>query len=179
MGDKIIVLNMYGKDENVENISISLFDKEKEGYYSNGAYVVLSQQYHQDPRNNVLNYCNNINELELKDNKWISAQIIYENQKIPLKKPPKFDLINKLDDRSLQKVIREVDNMDLAKVLKSIDEITKEKVFRNMLLRTATMLKEDIEALSEVSLIDMKTSKNKIIETILCLIATGEIVLVI
>jgi hypothetical protein len=179
MGDKIIVLNMYGKDETVENISISLFDKEKDGYYSNGAFVIINQQYHQDPRNSVLNYCNNINELELKDNQWISAQIIYENQKISLKRPPEFDLINKLDDRSLQKVIREVDNKDLAKVLKNIDEITKEKIFRNMSPRAAAMIKEDIEALREVSLIDIKTSKQKIIETILRLIATGEIVLVI
>ena len=179
MGDKIIVLNMYGKDDNVENISISLFDKEKEGYYSNGVYVVLSQQYNQDPRNSVLNYCTNINELELKDNQWVSAQIIYENQKIPLKKPPEFDLINKMDDRSLQKVIREADNIDLAKVLKNIDETTKEKIFRNMSPRAATMIKEDIEALREVSLNDIKTSKQRIIEIILRLIATGEIVSVI
>ena len=179
MGDKIIVLNMYGKDENVENISISLFDREKDGYYSNGAFVIINQQYHQDPRNSVINYCNNINELELKDNQWISAQIIYENQKISLKKPPEFDIIDKLDDRSLQRVIREVDSIDLAKVLKGIDEVTKEKVLRNMSPRAATMLKEDIEALREVSLIDMKTSKKKIIETVLRLISHGEIVLAI
>ena len=179
MGDKIIVLNMYGKDENVENISISLFDREKDGFYSNGAYVVINQQYNQDPRNSVINYCNNINELELKDDQWICAQIVYENQKIPLKKPPEFDILNKLDDRSLQRVIREVDSMDLAKALKSIDEGTKEKVFRNMSSRAAVMLKEDIETLREVSLIDIKTSKKKIIETILRLIMYGEITPVI
>jgi flagellar motor switch protein FliG len=179
MEDKIIVLTMYGKDKNVENISISLFDKEKNGYYSNGAFVIINQQYHQDPTNNVVNYCNNINELELKDNHWISAQVIYENQKIALKKPPEFDIIDKLTDPSLQKVIREVDKIDLAKVLKGIDERTKERVFKNMSPRAAAMLKEDIEALREASLADIKTSKKKIVETILHLHATGEIVLAI
>ena len=178
MGDKIIVLNMYGKDDDVENISVSLFDREKDGFYTNGTFVAISQHY-KDSRNTVLNYCSNINELELKDNHWISAQVIYENQKIPLKKPPQFDIINQLDCRSLQRVLREVNNIDIAKALKGIDEETKEKVFKNMSPRAAVMLKEDIEALHEVSTVDIKASREKIIEKIQFLINVGEIVMTI
>ena len=171
MKDKIIVLTMYGKDENVESISISSFDREIE-YYAGGSY---SEPL--DPKNSVLNYCSNINELELKDNHWISAQIIHENQKISLKKPSKFDIINKMHHHSLYRVISAVDKPDLAKALKDIDEETKEKVFKSMSPRAALMLKEDIDALHDVSLTDIKSARNKILEAIKLLTASGEILL--
>jgi hypothetical protein len=53
MGNKTIVLTMYGKDESIESISISLFDK--------------MEPYYPDQKNDALNYCNTINGLELAD----------------------------------------------------------------------------------------------------------------
>ena len=78
MKDKIIVLTMYGKDEHAESVSITSFDRERE-YYAGGGFTEYP-----DPRNSAFNYCSNINDLELKDNHWISAQIIHENQKISI-----------------------------------------------------------------------------------------------
>jgi hypothetical protein len=93
MEKKTIVLTMYGKNDAVENISISIFDNA-------GSYIY--------PSSNVENYCENINSLELIENNWVYASIIDENKKISLKKPfifdtKVFDIINNLDDRALQK----------------------------------------------------------------------------
>jgi hypothetical protein len=55
----------------VESISVSLFD--------------ITGSYHSN--NNVENYCKNINALELKDNNWIYASTVEENEKVIMKKP--------------------------------------------------------------------------------------------
>jgi flagellar motor switch protein FliG len=166
MEDKTIVLTMYGKDETVESISISLFDK--------------ASSYNINQNSNAINYCENINNLELKENNWVYASIIDENEKIALKKPyffdtNNFDIINELDDRSLQKILREVSTINLAMALKNVNEETKEKVFKNMSKRASIMLKEDIEILNQVSDKDINLSKKKIIEIIKRLNRYGEI----
>lgn len=162
MGNKIIVLTMYGKNESIENISINLFDRD-ESYYS-------------ESKDNAERYCENINDLELKDNRWVFARIIKQNENITLDVLPKFDIINKLHGLSLQKVLTEVSREDLSRALKNIDEVTLEKIFKNMSKRSAAMLKEDIEALHEISKNDIKSSRNKIIKKIQQLISSGEIV---
>ena len=43
-----------------------------------------------------------------------------------------FEDIVLLDDRAIQKVLREVDSNDLAKALKSVDSDAQDKVYRNM-----------------------------------------------
>ena len=162
MGNKIIVLTMYGKDESAESISISLFDK-IEPYYS-------------DSKDNAINYCNNINDLELANNQWIYASIVDENKKILLENPVKFDIINTLDDHALQKVLRVVSKIDLAKALQDIDRKTKEKVLRNMSKTAAAMLEEDIELSRNISNKDIKDSRKKVIEVIQRMALTGEII---
>jgi flagellar motor switch protein FliG len=162
VGKKIIVLTMYGKDESIESISISLFDR--------------AGPYYSETTNNALNYCENINDLELKDNHWIHASIVNENEKVFLLKPPKLDILNKLHDRSLQRVLQEVSRTDLARALRGVDEAIKEKVLKNMSKRSATMLREDMESLHEMSNDDIRSSRNRIIEAIQRLSSRGEIV---
>ena len=55
-----------------------------------------------------------------------------------------FDEIIMLDDRAVQKILREIDTTDLAKALKNSDEETRNKIFRNMSKNAADMLKRDI-----------------------------------
>jgi hypothetical protein len=162
MTAKIIVLTMYGKNDIIENISVSLFDR--------------NEQYYSEAKWNAVNYCNNINDLELKDGQWIYASIIDENKKIILLKPPKFDIINRLDDRALQKVLREISNIDLAKALLETTEETKEKVYKNMSKRAARMLNEDMETLKDVNANDIKSSQANIVEIIRRLADHGEII---
>ena len=88
-----------------------------------------------------------------------------------------FDIITKLDDRAVQKMLREVDQQELAKALKGADLEIQEKIFRNMSRRAATMLKEDMEFMGPVRVADINDSRDKIIKTILNLEANGDIVI--
>jgi len=56
-----------------------------------------------------------------------------------------FEDIVMLDDKAIQKVLREVDTQELSKALKSVDSEVQDKIFRNMSKRAASLLKEDME----------------------------------
>jgi flagellar motor switch protein FliG len=88
-----------------------------------------------------------------------------------------FEDIVMLDDRSIQKVMREVDSQELAKALKSVDTEVQDKIFRNMSKRAAGMLKEDMEYMGPVRLKDVEESQQKIVSIIRHLEDTGEIVI--
>jgi flagellar motor switch protein FliG len=81
-----------------------------------------------------------------------------------------------LDDRAIQKVLREVDSQELAKALKSVDTEVQDKIFRNMSKRAAGMLKEDMEYMGPVRLKDVEEAQQKIVSIIRHLEDTGEIV---
>ncbi|MDR2481098.1 MAG: flagellar motor switch protein FliG [Spirochaetaceae bacterium] len=87
-----------------------------------------------------------------------------------------FEDIVMLDDRSIQKVMREVDTSELSKALKSVDSEVQDKIFRNMSKRAASMLKEDMEFMGPVRLKDVEEAQQKIVSIIRHLEDTGEIV---
>ena len=82
-----------------------------------------------------------------------------------------------LDDRSIQKVLREVDGQELAKALKSVDAEVQDKIYRNMSKRAASMLKEDMEYMGPVRLKDVEEAQQKIVSIIRHLEDAGEIVI--
>ncbi len=88
-----------------------------------------------------------------------------------------FEDIVMLDDRAIQKVMREVDTQELAKALKAVDTEVQDKIFRNMSKRAAAMLKEDMEFMGPVRLKDVEESQQKIVSTIRRLEDSGEIVI--
>ena len=88
-----------------------------------------------------------------------------------------FEDIVMLDDRAIQKVLREVDTQELAKALKSVDTEVQDKIFRNMSKRAASMLKEDMEYMGPVRLKDVEESQQKIVSVIRRLEDSGEIVI--
>jgi flagellar motor switch protein FliG len=87
-----------------------------------------------------------------------------------------FEDIVMLDDRAIQKVMREVDSQELAKALKSVDTEVQDKIFRNMSKRAAGMLKEDMEYMGPVRLKDVEEAQQKIVSIIRHLEDNGEIV---
>jgi len=87
-----------------------------------------------------------------------------------------FEDIVMLDDRAIQKVLREVDSQELAKALKSVDTEVQDKIFRNMSKRAAGMLKEDMEYMGPIRLKDVEEAQQKIVSIIRHLEDTGEIV---
>ncbi|MFW6139438.1 MAG: flagellar motor switch protein FliG [Spirochaetota bacterium] len=87
-----------------------------------------------------------------------------------------FDDIVLLDDRAVQKVLREVDTSDLAKALKGVDSEVQDKIFRNMSKRASSLLKEDMEFMGPVRLKDVEEAQQKIVGIIRKLEEAGEIV---
>jgi len=76
-----------------------------------------------------------------------------------------FEDVLKLDDRSLQELLKEVSSDDLSKALKVVDEGQRQKFFKNMSRRGAEMLKEDIEMMPPIRLSEVETTQRSIVET--------------
>ncbi|MFS1518372.1 flagellar motor switch protein FliG [Bacillus sp. SCS-151] len=87
-----------------------------------------------------------------------------------------FEDIVTLDNRAIQRVIREVQNDDLILALKVSSEEVKDVVFRNMSKRMVESFKEDMEYLGPVRLRDVEEAQTKIVEVIRRLEETGEII---
>jgi flagellar motor switch protein FliG len=88
-----------------------------------------------------------------------------------------FEDIVMLDDRAIQKVMREVDSQELAKALKSVDTEVQDKIFKNMSKRAAGMLREDMEYMGPVRLKDVEEAQQKIVGIIRRLEDAGDIVI--
>ncbi|GAB4180646.1 MAG: flagellar motor switch protein FliG [Calditrichia bacterium] len=87
-----------------------------------------------------------------------------------------FEDIAMIDDRGIQKILKNVDKKDLALALKASDEALKEKIFRNMSERAATLLREDLEFLGPVRLKEVEEAQRRIVEIVKQLEDEGEIV---
>lgn len=88
-----------------------------------------------------------------------------------------FDDIIILDDRSIQRLLRELDSKDLSLALKGASEEVQYKIFRNMSERAAGMLREDMEAMGPVRLKDVEETQQKIVNVIRRLEEAGEVVI--
>ena len=87
-----------------------------------------------------------------------------------------FEDIVMLDDRAIQKVLREVDTAELAKALKAVDSEVQDKIFRNMSKRAAALLKDDMEYMGPIRMKDVEEAQQKIVSIIRKLEEQGEIV---
>lgn len=88
-----------------------------------------------------------------------------------------FDDIVLLDNRSIQRVLREIDTKDLSLSLKIADEELKDMIFRNMSERAASLIKEELEFMGPVRLKDVEESQMKIVDIVRSLEEDGEIVI--
>ena len=87
-----------------------------------------------------------------------------------------FEDIVLLDDRAIQKVLREVDTAELAKALRGVDSEVQDKIFRNMSKRASALLKEEMEYMGPVRLKDVEETQQKIVAIIRKLEDQGEVV---
>lgn len=87
-----------------------------------------------------------------------------------------FDDMLLLDDRSIQRVLREIDSKQLAVALKGADEKIKEKIFKNMSERAAAMIQEEIDYMGPKRVSEVEAAQQTIIEAIRNLQESGEIV---
>ena len=88
-----------------------------------------------------------------------------------------FEDILLLDDRSIQRVLRDVDNNDLGIALKGANEEVQSAVFKNLSSRLATMIKEDMEFMGPVRIKDVEEAQQKIVGIIRKLEDASEIVI--
>jgi len=88
-----------------------------------------------------------------------------------------FDDLILLDDRSLQRVLREVDMRDLALALKAARDELKEKIFRNMSQRAAELLREEISYLGPVRIRAVEEAQQRIVSIVRRLEEAEEIVI--
>jgi flagellar motor switch protein FliG len=88
-----------------------------------------------------------------------------------------FEDILSLDNRSIQRFLREVENNVLAVALKGATEEVTKIIFANMSKRLSEMIKEDIEFMGPVRLKDVEEAQQKIVNSIRRLEDTGEIVI--
>ena len=88
-----------------------------------------------------------------------------------------FEDIITLDDVSIQRVLREVEAKELALALKGCSEQVADSIYRNQSKRAAASLKEDMEFLGPVRLMDVEKSQQKIVSIIRRLEEAGEIII--
>ncbi len=88
-----------------------------------------------------------------------------------------FEDILLLDDRSIQRVLRDVDNNDLEVALKSTNEQVQNAIFNNLSKRLAVMIKEDMDFMGPVRMKDVEEAQQKIVNIIRKLEDAGEIVI--
>lgn len=88
-----------------------------------------------------------------------------------------FEDIVVLDDRSIQRVIREVENADLMLALKVANEEVRTVVFRNMSKRMVDTFKDEMEFMGPVRLRDVEEAQTRIVGVIRRLEEAGEIII--
>ncbi len=88
-----------------------------------------------------------------------------------------FEDILLLDDRAIQRVLRDVENSDLAIALKGANENVQSAIFNNLSKRLAAMIKEDMEFMGPVRMKDVEEAQQKIVNIIRKLEDSAEIVI--
>jgi flagellar motor switch protein FliG len=87
-----------------------------------------------------------------------------------------FDDLVRLDDRSLQRVLREVDSKDLSLAMRGTSEELQERIFRNQSTRAAQALREEMEIGGPVRLRQVEEAQQRIVNIVRRLEDSEEIV---
>ncbi|MEK4250270.1 flagellar motor switch protein FliG [Paenibacillus sp. FSL W7-1287] len=88
-----------------------------------------------------------------------------------------FEDIVSIDNRSIQRIIRDVENADLQLALKVSSEEVREAIFRNMSKRMSETFQEEMEFMGPVRLRDVEEAQTRIVAIIRRLEESGEIII--
>jgi len=88
-----------------------------------------------------------------------------------------FDDLILLDDRSVQRLLKEVETKDLAIALKAASEDVKQKIFANVSERVAVMIREEMEYMGPTRLSDVEAAQGRIVEAVRRLEEEGQIII--
>ena len=123
---------------------------------------------------------NILNTVDRTTEKHIMASLEIEEPELAdefRKKMFVFEDILLLDDRAIQRVLRDVDNADLGVALKAANEEVQNVIFKNLSKRLAAMIKEDMEFMGPVRMKDVEEAQQKVVSVIRKLEDSGEIVI--
>ena len=121
----------------------------------------------------ILNLVDRSTEKQITENLETTAPELAEEIK---KRMFLFEDVILIDDRGIQRVIREIEIKDLALALKGSTDEVKDKFLKNMSKRAGQMLVEDIDLLGPVRLRDVEDAQQKIVNAIRKLEDAGEII---
>ena len=88
-----------------------------------------------------------------------------------------FDDLILLDDRSIQRLLKEVETKDLSISLKAASDEVKNKLFANVSERVAVMVKEEMEFMGPTRLSDVESAQSRIVEAVRRLEEEGQVII--
>jgi len=86
-----------------------------------------------------------------------------------------FDDLEKLDDKSVQALLREVQSESLVIALKGATPELREKIFKNMSTRAAETLREDLESRGPVRVSEVEAEQKEMLKVVRRLVDEGQI----
>jgi flagellar motor switch protein FliG len=86
-----------------------------------------------------------------------------------------FEDLIYLDDRTIQKILRDVDQKDLTMALKGVGDEVKAKIFNNMSERAAAIVQEEMDFAGPVRLHDVEVAQQSILDVIRKMEEMGEV----
>jgi len=87
-----------------------------------------------------------------------------------------FDDLILVDDRGIQRILKDVEQKELALAMKTADPEVTTKIFKNLSERAGALLKEEISYLGPVKLRDVESAQQQIIAIVRRLEDAGEII---
>lgn len=122
-----------------------------------------------------------MNHMDRANEKYIFDELGKEDEELAetiRKKMFVFEDIVSMDNRSIQRFIRECDVKDIVYALKGSDENIKELVFANVSSRMAESIRSDLEVTVNVRLRDVEEAQQRIVGVIRRLEEAGELIIV-
>lgn len=122
-----------------------------------------------------------MNNMDRANEKFIFDELGKENEELAdtiRKKMFVFEDIVSMDNRSIQRFIRECDVKDIVYALKGSDQNIKDLVFANVSSRMAESIQSDLEVTVNVRLRDVEEAQQRIVAVIRRLEEAGELIIV-
>jgi flagellar motor switch protein FliG len=88
-----------------------------------------------------------------------------------------FEDLVLLDDRSIQRMLKEIETKDIAIALKAASDEVKSKIFTNVSERVTVMIKEEMEFMGPMRLSDVEAAQQRIVEAVRRLEEEGQVVI--
>ncbi|TCO81081.1 flagellar motor switch protein FliG [Plasticicumulans lactativorans] len=88
-----------------------------------------------------------------------------------------FEHLLNVDDRGIQNLLREISSETLLIALRGADEGVREKILKNMSKRAAEMMRDDLESMGPVRLIDVEAAQKEIMSVAKRMAEAGDLAL--